>query len=96
MKRLLLVSLVLVGCGGNDPSRGYLRGTWTQDGAVANIRLWDFGAKVEGWTDDGRRVTGNWPELVLSEPQGTSQVWTRTTPGRYQSGSESAVMEVRR
>lgn len=90
MKRLLLLACVLWGCGGHeDGSSGYLRGTWVQEGVTARIRLWDFGDRLEGWTDDGRRVSGDWPRLVLNET-----VWLRESPGVYRNGSIEARMAV--
>lgn len=84
--------LALWGCGGSDRgSEVYWHGTWTQGGQTARIRFMDIGDHLEGWTDDGRRVSGNWPRLVLNEA-----VWVRGEPGIYRQGTIVARMEVRR
>lgn len=96
MKYALFLAIgILAGCGGNEPHRGYLRGTWTQGPATANIRLWDFGDRIEGWTDDGRRVSGNWPRLVLTPPQEPAQEWDRIGGMEYRFGAETAILKVK-
>lgn len=92
---LLLFALVFVGCGGSDPARGYLHGTWEQSGHTCNIRLWDYGNRVEGWTDDGRRVSGDWDRLVLTSDVETIP-WRRVMPTVYANGDVRARLIVHR
>lgn len=96
MRSLLLFAVLLAGCGGSDPGERYLSGTWTQEGSTCRFRVIEDGSRLEGWTDDGRRVSGSWPVIVLARPYEAGIAWTRIRPGVYAHGSVEAVLEVRR
>lgn len=96
MNRLLLLAVILAGCGGSDPGERYLSGTWTQGGSTARFRVIEDGSRIEGWTDDGRRISGSWLVIVLTRPYEAGIAWTRVKPGEYENQGVRAVLEVRR